>query len=209
MDREFPGCPFERYADDIVADCDTEEQARELRAAIAERLGALGLELHPGKTKIVYLQGRQPPGGLRAHELRFPRLHLPGAAWPRGQGAISLASPRLSAPRQRRRKASRSGTGTSTAAAARTCPAWPREINPQVQGWINYYSASSPLRVVFPGMAHQRAPCAVGHAQVQTIPRQVRQSDGLAAEGVSTKARACSPTGSSSRSPKGRPVGAG
>ena len=54
MDREFPGCPFERYADDIVAHCDTDEQARQLRAAIAERLGTLGLELHPGKTKIVY-----------------------------------------------------------------------------------------------------------------------------------------------------------
>ena len=54
MDREFPDCGFERYADDIVAHCDTEEQARTLRAAIAERLGALGLELHPEKTKIVY-----------------------------------------------------------------------------------------------------------------------------------------------------------
>ena len=28
MDREFPGYPFERYADDIVAHCDTEDQAR-------------------------------------------------------------------------------------------------------------------------------------------------------------------------------------
>ena len=34
--------------------CDTEEQARALRAAIARRLGALGLDLHPDKTKIVY-----------------------------------------------------------------------------------------------------------------------------------------------------------
>jgi RNA-directed DNA polymerase len=48
------GChPFERYADDAVAHCKTEEQARELRTAIARRLGALGLELHPAKTKIV------------------------------------------------------------------------------------------------------------------------------------------------------------
>ena len=37
MDREFPGCPFERYADDVVAHCDTEDQARELQAAIAEQ----------------------------------------------------------------------------------------------------------------------------------------------------------------------------
>jgi RNA-directed DNA polymerase len=54
MGREFPGCPFERYADDVVVHCNTEEQARVLRAAIAERLGALGLELHPDKTKVVY-----------------------------------------------------------------------------------------------------------------------------------------------------------
>jgi RNA-directed DNA polymerase len=54
MARTFPGCPFERYADDIVAHCDTEEQARALRVSIAERLGALGLELHPVKTRVVY-----------------------------------------------------------------------------------------------------------------------------------------------------------
>ena len=53
MDREYPGCPFERYADDVVAHCDTEEQARQLQAALTERLGSMGLELHPAKTKIV------------------------------------------------------------------------------------------------------------------------------------------------------------
>ncbi|HEX8933272.1 MAG TPA: group II intron reverse transcriptase/maturase, partial [Pseudonocardiaceae bacterium] len=35
MAREYPGCPFERYADDVVVHCDTEEQAHQLRAAIA------------------------------------------------------------------------------------------------------------------------------------------------------------------------------
>ena len=45
MDRDHPGCPWERYADDIVAHCDSEEQAQNLRAAIAERLEALGLEV--------------------------------------------------------------------------------------------------------------------------------------------------------------------
>ena len=54
MDREHPGCPFERYADDVVVHCDTEEQARQLQAVLAERLGSVGLELHPGKTEIVY-----------------------------------------------------------------------------------------------------------------------------------------------------------
>ena len=31
MDREFPGCPFERYADDSVVHCDSEDQAQNLR----------------------------------------------------------------------------------------------------------------------------------------------------------------------------------
>ena len=38
----------------LVAHCDSEDQARQLWAAIATRLGSLGLELHPVKTKIVY-----------------------------------------------------------------------------------------------------------------------------------------------------------
>jgi RNA-directed DNA polymerase len=54
MDREYPGCPFERYADDIAAHCDSEAQARVLRDSITRRLGTLGLELHPEKTKVVY-----------------------------------------------------------------------------------------------------------------------------------------------------------
>ena len=54
MDREHPGCPFERYADDVVIHCDTEQQAQQLCAGLVERLGSLGLELHPDKTKNLY-----------------------------------------------------------------------------------------------------------------------------------------------------------
>ena len=54
MDREFPACPFERYADDVIAHCKTEGQAKRLLAAAADRFTAVGLELHPEKTKIAY-----------------------------------------------------------------------------------------------------------------------------------------------------------
>jgi RNA-directed DNA polymerase len=50
----YPQVPFERYADDVIAHCRTETQAQEMRKAIAERLQACGLELHPEKTKVVY-----------------------------------------------------------------------------------------------------------------------------------------------------------
>ena len=71
MDREFPGCPFERYADDVIAHCDTEDQARHLRAAVAERLGALGLELHPVKTKIVFCKDANRPGNFEHTSFDF------------------------------------------------------------------------------------------------------------------------------------------
>jgi RNA-directed DNA polymerase len=54
MAREFPDCPFERYADDAVVHCGSEDRARQVLAALHERMGQVGLELHPGKTRIVY-----------------------------------------------------------------------------------------------------------------------------------------------------------
>lgn len=50
----YPKNPFERYADDSVVHCKTEQEAQELRDALGKRLSECGLELHPEKTKIVY-----------------------------------------------------------------------------------------------------------------------------------------------------------
>ena len=54
MVREFPTVQFERFADDAVIHCVSESQARLVRDAVACRLVAVGLELHPVKTRIVY-----------------------------------------------------------------------------------------------------------------------------------------------------------
>jgi RNA-directed DNA polymerase len=48
--------PFERYADDTLVHCRTEQEARQLLAHIDKRLKDCRLELHPIKTKIVYCQ---------------------------------------------------------------------------------------------------------------------------------------------------------
>ena len=47
MAREFPAVRFERYCDDAVVHCASEQQARQVRDAIAGRLAEVGLELHP------------------------------------------------------------------------------------------------------------------------------------------------------------------
>jgi reverse transcriptase-like protein/group II intron maturase len=44
-----------KYADDLVVLCETREQAEEARELVATVLDALGLRLHPEKTRIVHL----------------------------------------------------------------------------------------------------------------------------------------------------------
>ena len=54
MARNYPGCPFERYADDAVVHCVSRRQAEDVLAGIAARMDEVGLRLHPDKTRIVY-----------------------------------------------------------------------------------------------------------------------------------------------------------
>jgi len=62
MQRHYPQYPFERYADDGLAHCQTETQALSLKATLAERFAACGLELHPTKTRIIYCKDDDRPG---------------------------------------------------------------------------------------------------------------------------------------------------
>ena len=54
MRDHHPDIPFERYADDVICHCRSEEQAACLRQELEQRLAVCRLELHPQKTKIVY-----------------------------------------------------------------------------------------------------------------------------------------------------------
>jgi len=140
MDREHPGCPFERYADDIVAHCDTEVQARRLRAAIADRLGALGLELHPDKTKIVFCKDANRRGEAEHTSFDFLGYTFRGRLARGRRGffvsflpAISVKARKAISQKIRAWHLQRR-TGTDLSGLA-------EEINPQARGWINYYGA--------------------------------------------------------------------
>jgi RNA-directed DNA polymerase len=62
LERQFPTVRFERYADDAVVHCATKRQAREVLAALMERMVEVGLRLHPDKTKIVYCKDQRRRG---------------------------------------------------------------------------------------------------------------------------------------------------
>jgi group II intron reverse transcriptase/maturase len=62
MQRHHAATPFERYADDVIVHCRSEQEALQVLEAIRERLAACGLTLHPTKTRIVYCQDSKRRG---------------------------------------------------------------------------------------------------------------------------------------------------
>ena len=148
MAREFPACPFERFADDIVAHCDSEEQAQSLKTAIAERLAPLGLELHPEKTKIVYCKDTNRGGNHEHTSFDFLGYTFQGRQVRGRRGFFVGFVPAMSAKAKKavgqKMRAwhlnRRSGADLAHLA---------EEINPQIRGWIGYYGAFSRSRLYF------------------------------------------------------------
>lgn len=139
MSREFPGVQFERYVDDAVVHCVSEQQAHEVRSAIADRMRQVGLELHPGKTRIVYCKDSNRRGSYEDEAFTFlgytfrPRL----ARSRKGKGFVSFLpavskDALTSMGREIRRWRINRRTGMTLDELA-------HEVNPIVRGWINYY----------------------------------------------------------------------
>ena len=141
MAREFPAVTFERYVDDAVVHCESETQARELAAAIGERMKQVGLRLHPDKTRIVYCKDGKRRGSYEHTSFTFLGFTFRqrrvrdknGRQFSSFNPAISKdALKRLSAEVRSWRLHLR--TGHTFAELARA-------INPIVRGWMQYYGA--------------------------------------------------------------------
>jgi transposase len=95
-----PAILFERYCDDAVVHCASEQQARQVRDAIADRLAGLGLELHPDKTRIVYCKDDDRRGEHAHTSFTFLGYRVSSQA---GQEPVGEALRELPAGGQHRR----------------------------------------------------------------------------------------------------------
>jgi hypothetical protein len=106
MEREHPNNPFSRYADDAVAHCRSEAEAKKLLASIAERLKECKLELHPEKSGIVYCKDSNRRNDYPRISFTFlgyefrPRIakSRDGNAWTNFLPAISASAKRSGGP---------------------------------------------------------------------------------------------------------------
>ncbi len=140
MNIYYPQVKFERYADDIIIHCKTQEESESLYTAIKERFQSCGLELNEVKSKIVYCKDSKR------------RLNY-----------ISISFDFLGFTFRRRLSSNKKGmyyvgflpapSKSSLNSIKKEIKSWKLQnrvkatleeigeyINPKVRGWINYYS---------------------------------------------------------------------
>jgi group II intron reverse transcriptase/maturase len=139
MAGKFPSVPFERYVDDAVVHCRSERQAKMVRGALEERLGQVGLMLHPDKTRIVYCKDGKRRGSHEHTSFTFLGFTFRARAMRSRHGNVFTGfGPAISKDALKKISAEvRSWRlHTHTTLTEKDLARW---INPVIQGWMNYY----------------------------------------------------------------------
>jgi RNA-directed DNA polymerase len=129
-----------RYADDGVVLCRSEQQARAALAAVEDILAGLGLQLHPGKTRVVDLrEGREGFDFLGCHF----RARMSGRLWEQKQIVRFYLHrwPSQKAMKRLREKV-KDHTGRHRV-GVRDIRVIIAELNPILRGWGNYFGTGN------------------------------------------------------------------
>ena len=154
MRKHYPAIPWCRYADDGLAHCITESQAKHLLAALEKRFKECGLEMHPDKTKIVYCKDDNRKRKYPETKFSFLGYDFVGRRIKQKEGnkvffgfnpAVSKQALK-SMRAETRGRAFRNRTDMSLEDIA-------KEYNPVIRGWLNYYGRYNPSSM-YPVLTH-------------------------------------------------------
>ena len=161
--------PFERYADDAICHCSSEEKPRPCATSLENRFAECGLTLHPEKTKIVYCKDDDRRGDYPNQKFDFlgytfrPRLARRRAGKIGVSFSPAVSNKALKAIRQTVRRWSlheRSDKSLDDLA---------RMFNAHIRGWINYYGRFYPS-ALYPTLRHiDRHPGAMGRRKFKAL----------------------------------------
>jgi len=139
MEREFPGNPWCRYADDGIVHCKTLKQAEYIKDRLTERLRECKLEIHPNKTKIVYCKDSNRKESYENIEFTFLSYDFkPRKAKGKMGKEFTSYLPAISNKAKFHIYSEIHGwrllhrTGKTIMEIARS-------LNPVIRGWLNYY----------------------------------------------------------------------
>ncbi len=139
MERTYPHIGFERYCDDVVVHCQSEQQARDVLTAIGARLARCRLDLNLEKTRIVYCKDADRRGSAEHERFDFlgytfrPRLSKNKY----GKHFVNFTPAVSDAAGKAMRRVIRSWKLQQR--SDKTLGDLARMFNRIVQGWINYY----------------------------------------------------------------------
>lgn len=140
LQRNFPSIQFERYADDALVHCKTEQEAISVLEAIRNRFAQCGLELHPMKTRIVYCKDDDRPGEYDNIAFDFLgytfRPRRAKNRW--GKFFVSFLPAISTKAAKAVRKTIREWRLASTK-NNKSLEELAGFVNPVVRGWMNYY----------------------------------------------------------------------
>jgi RNA-directed DNA polymerase len=139
MMRKHPNAVFERYADDALVHCKTEEEAHALLKRIEKRLGQCKLTVHPEKTKIVYCKDDDRKGTYPNEKFDFLGYTFrPRRSKNRWGKHFINSSPAISTKAAKKvRREMR--TWRLHLRSDKSLEDLARMWNPVLRGWINYY----------------------------------------------------------------------
>ncbi len=140
MARNFPACPFERYADDSVVHCASRRQAEFVLAGIAKRMEEVGLRLHPDKTRIVYCQDGKRRGRHEHTSFTFLGFDFRarGAKNQRDESVFTSFLPAISSEALKAKSAELRSMRIHRRTTL-TLSELARWLNPIVSGWMQYF----------------------------------------------------------------------
>jgi RNA-directed DNA polymerase len=140
MEREFPSCPWERYADDALIHCATLKQAQYVLSRLDKRMRQCLLELHPDKTRIVYCRSQRNKGRYENESFDFLGYTFK-TRWCKDKGGNlqEVFTPAVSknATKSFREKVRAVCKGSSNWSIEELAT----KLNPIVRGWCNYFGA--------------------------------------------------------------------
>ncbi|WP_413804370.1 group II intron reverse transcriptase/maturase [Streptomyces sp. OE57] len=141
LTRAYPGIQFERYADDAVVHCASEHQAREVLAALGNRMEEVGLRLHPDKTRIVYCKDGKRRGSYEHTSFTFLGFTFQ-ARKARSRHGVNFTNFLPAISKDALKKIGREVRSWRLHMRMHlTFFELARRINPIVRGWMQYYGA--------------------------------------------------------------------
>ncbi len=147
MCRYFPDIPFERYADDAICHCRTEDQAMALQKALDARFTDCGLTLHPDKTKIVYCRDESRRGTHPVYKFDFLGYTFRPRLVSKKAGGMGVSFGPAASPTALKAIRARSVVGPCTFAVTRLSMIW--------HGCSTHTSAAGSITMV--GSVRQRS----------------------------------------------------